>query len=89
MAAPRVLVLVLAGGAGSRLERLTDVPLSNCLYSGLSDVWIIEQQHPATIEDALGNGRAWDLDRTTGCGCYRRPAVGTAKDGTTGRSTPS
>ena len=83
MVQPRVLVVVLAGGAGGRLElltdfrakpvvpfaghyRLIDVVLSNVLNSGMSDVWIVEQTHPFSLQDHLSNGRPWDLDRTTG-----------------------
>jgi glucose-1-phosphate adenylyltransferase len=83
MGPPRILVVVLAGGAGGRLElltrsrakpavpyggthRLIDFPLSNCLHSGLSDVWIIEQQNPVSLTHHLSNGRPWDLDRSTG-----------------------
>jgi glucose-1-phosphate adenylyltransferase len=83
MVQPRVLVVVLAGGAGGRLElltesrakpvvpyaghfRLIDVVLSNVLNSGLSDVWVVEQTHPFSLQEHLGNGRPWDLDRTTG-----------------------
>jgi len=78
-----VLTLILAGGAGSRLEALTerrakpalpfggtyrliDIPLSNLLHSGLSDVWIVEQYRPHSLNDHLANGRPWDLDRTHG-----------------------
>ena len=78
-----VLVLILAGGAGGRLEvltderakpampfggvyRLIDFPLSNCLHSGLSDVWVIEQYELHSINEHLANGRPWDLDRTYG-----------------------
>lgn len=83
MVQPRVLVVVLAGGEGGRLElltderakpavpyaghyRLIDVVLSNVLRSGLSDVWIVEQTHPFSLQQHLSNGRPWDLDRTTG-----------------------
>ena len=83
MSLPRVLVLVLAGGAGGRLEllteqrakpavpfagvyRLIDFPLSNCLYSGIADVWVSVQFHPMSISDHLANGRPWDLDRSVG-----------------------
>lgn len=83
MVQPRVLVVVLAGGAGGRLElltderakpvvpyaghyRLIDVVLSNVLHSGLSDVWIVEQTHPFSLQEHLSNGRPWDLDRTSG-----------------------
>ena len=83
MALPRVLVLVLAGGAGGRLEllterrakpavpfggvyRLIDFPLSNCQHSGVADVWVSVQQHPASLAVHLANGRPWDLDRSSG-----------------------
>lgn len=83
MAAPRTLVLVLAGGKGSRLElltehrakpavpfgghhRLVDVPLSNCLHSGVTDVWVSLQHNPVSLGRHLANGRPWDLDRTHG-----------------------
>ncbi len=80
---PRILAIVLAGGAGGRLGALTDhrakpamplggsfrlidIPLSNLMHSGISDVWIMEQYQPKTINDHLANGRPWDLDRTRG-----------------------
>jgi len=46
--------------------RLIDFPLSNCAHSGLSDVWIVQQYEPLSLEDHLANGRPWDLDRNTG-----------------------
>lgn len=46
--------------------RLIDIPLSNLLHSGLSDVWIVEQFRPHSLNDHLANGRPWDLDRTHG-----------------------
>lgn len=80
---PKVLALILAGGAGGRLgpltaerakptvpfagtHRLIDFALSNCLHSGLRDVWIIEQSELHSLNDHLANGRPWDLDRTFG-----------------------
>lgn len=46
--------------------RLIDVPLSNCVHSGITDVWVIEQFQPHALNDHLTNGRPWDLDRTVG-----------------------
>src|SRR3954463_7318648 len=83
MALPRGLVLRPAGGAGGRLElltehrakpavpfagvyRLIDFPLSNCQHSGIADVWVSVQFHPASLSEHLANGRPWDLDRTSG-----------------------
>ena len=79
----KILVLILAGGAGGRLDvlteqrakpalpfggtlRLIDFSLSNCLHSGLTDVWVVEQYQPHSLNDHLANGRPWDLDRTYG-----------------------
>ncbi|HKI00418.1 MAG TPA: glucose-1-phosphate adenylyltransferase family protein [Thermoanaerobaculia bacterium] len=79
----KTLALILAGGAGGRLEvltaerakpampfagvyRLIDFPLSNCLHSGVSDVWVIEQYELHSLNEHLANGRPWDLDRTYG-----------------------
>jgi glucose-1-phosphate adenylyltransferase len=98
MAPIRSVVVVLAGGAGGRLElltderakpavpyggsyRLIDVPLSNALHSGLSDVWVVQQFHPVSLEDHLSNGRPWDLDRTTGGLLLLHPSQGTDKEG--------
>ncbi|GJG86434.1 glucose-1-phosphate adenylyltransferase [Gemmatimonadetes bacterium T265] len=83
MQRPKVLALVLAGGAGSRLGpltarrakpalpfagvyRLVDFALTNCVHSGLGDVWVVEQYQPHAINDHLLNGRPWDLDRNVG-----------------------
>ncbi|WP_312179975.1 sugar phosphate nucleotidyltransferase [Arthrobacter sp.] len=80
---PRILAVILAGGAGGRLGSLTDnrakpampvggsyrlidVPLSNLHNSGLSDVWVVEQYEPKSLNDHLVSGRPWDLDRTNG-----------------------
>ncbi|MBZ9715039.1 glucose-1-phosphate adenylyltransferase family protein [Deinococcus multiflagellatus] len=46
--------------------RLIDFALSNCVHSGLSDVWVIEEYELHTLNDHLANGRPWDLDRTHG-----------------------
>jgi glucose-1-phosphate adenylyltransferase len=90
VAVPRVLVVVLAGGQGGRLELLTrsrakpavpyagtyhlvDVVLTNVLRSGLSDVWLVEQTHPYSLQQHLANGRPWDLDRTHGGLLYLHP----------------
>jgi glucose-1-phosphate adenylyltransferase len=46
--------------------RLIDFPLSNCVHSGLSDVWVLQQYEPHELTTQLANGRPWDLDRTRG-----------------------
>jgi len=46
--------------------QLVDFPLSNLSHSGITDVWLSVQYQGATIEEQVGNGRPWDLDRTYG-----------------------
>jgi glucose-1-phosphate adenylyltransferase len=46
--------------------RLIDFPLSNCVNSGISDVWVLRQYEPQSLDEHLANGRPWDLDRTRG-----------------------
>lgn len=46
--------------------RLIDMSLSNLRNSGISDVWVVVQYETQSINDALANGRPWDLDRTHG-----------------------
>ena len=48
------------------LYRLIDFPLSNCVHSGLHDVWVVEQFQAHSINEHLQNGRPWDLDKTYG-----------------------
>ena len=98
MAKTRTLTIVLAGGAGGRLDlltrdrakpavpyggthRLIDFPLSNCLHSGITDVWVVEQFNPVSLSDHLSNGRPWDLDRTTGGLLVLHPRRGSDREG--------
>jgi glucose-1-phosphate adenylyltransferase len=46
--------------------RLIDFPLSNCVHSGIEDVWVLQQYRLQSLNDQLANGRPWDLDRTYG-----------------------
>ncbi|MEX5235412.1 glucose-1-phosphate adenylyltransferase family protein [Kocuria arenosa] len=46
--------------------RLIDVALSNLAHSHISDVWVVEQFLPHSLNQHLANGRPWDLDRTHG-----------------------
>ena len=63
--------------------RLIDFPLSNCANSVLSDVWVLEQYRPHSIEDHLANGRPWDLDRTQGGLLILHPFTGGEGEGFT------
>lgn len=61
--------------------RLIDFPLSNCVHSGISDVWVLQQYEPHTLSDHLSNGRPWDLDRTHGGFRVLHPYVGESASG--------
>ena len=46
--------------------RIIDFPLSNCINSGLDTVGVLTQYQPLMLNDYIGNGLPWDLDRTFG-----------------------
>ncbi len=46
--------------------RIIDFPLSNCVNSGIYTVGVLTQYQPLELNDYIGNGQAWDLDRTNG-----------------------
>jgi glucose-1-phosphate adenylyltransferase len=56
--------------------RIIDFVLSNCFHSGMSEVSILTQYLPRSLEDHVGFGRAWDLDRMTGGLQYLHPFRG-------------
>ena len=58
------------------LYRLIDFPLSNCANSGITDVWVLQQFKPHSLEDHLANGRPWDLDRSFGGLLLLQPFTG-------------
>ena len=79
----RVVGIILAGGAGTRLGvlseqrakpavpfagrfRVIDFTLSNCVNSGIYDVGVLTQYLPRSLNDHIGIGRPWDLDRSRG-----------------------
>jgi glucose-1-phosphate adenylyltransferase len=43
--------------------RIIDFALSNCVNSGLFDVMILTQYRPHSLNEHIGAGRPWDLDR--------------------------
>jgi glucose-1-phosphate adenylyltransferase len=43
--------------------RIIDFPLSNCVNSGIFDVMILTQYRPQSLNDHIGAGQPWDLDR--------------------------
>lgn len=46
--------------------RIIDFPLSNCVNSGITTVGVLTQYQPLVLNDYIGNGQAWDLDRENG-----------------------
>lgn len=46
--------------------RIIDFPLSNCVNSGIYTVGVLTQYQPLELNDYIGNGHAWDLDRADG-----------------------
>jgi glucose-1-phosphate adenylyltransferase len=43
--------------------RMIDFVLSNCVNSGLFDVMLLTQYRPHSLNEHIGAGRPWDLDR--------------------------
>ncbi len=79
----RVLAMIMAGGAGTRLSvlseerskpavpfaakyRIIDFTLSNCVNSGIYNVAVLTQYRPHSLNEHIGIGKPWDLDRTRG-----------------------
>ncbi|MBM7570733.1 glucose-1-phosphate adenylyltransferase [Aquibacillus albus] len=46
--------------------RIIDFPLSNCTNSGINTVGVLTQYEPHILNDYIGIGSAWDLDRKYG-----------------------
>jgi len=46
--------------------RIIDFPLSNTINSGIDTVGVLTQYQPLVLNDYIGNGAPWDLDRTYG-----------------------
>jgi glucose-1-phosphate adenylyltransferase len=46
--------------------RIIDFTLSNCVNSDINDIVVLTQYNPRSLNDHIGAGRPWDLDRTSG-----------------------
>ena len=46
--------------------RIIDFPLSNCVNSGIDTVGVLTQYQPLMLNEYIGNGLPWDLDRAFG-----------------------
>jgi len=57
--------------------RIIDFTLSNCVNSGIFDVGVLTQYRPTSLNQHIGIGRPWDLDRFHGGIQLLQPAPGT------------
>ncbi len=46
--------------------RIIDFALSNCINSGIDTVGVLTQYQPLDLNEYIGNGAPWDLDRARG-----------------------
>ena len=46
--------------------RIIDFPLSNCINSGIDTVGVLTQYQPLILNEYIGNGQPWDLERKFG-----------------------
>ena len=56
--------------------RIIDFTLSNCVNSGIYDLGVLTQYRPTSLNQHIGIGRPWDLDRTRGGIQLLQPAPG-------------
>ena len=47
--------------------RIIDFPLSNCVNSGMDTVGILTQYQPLELNEYIGNGQPWGLNKTHSC----------------------
>ncbi len=57
--------------------RIIDFPLSNCVNSGIDTVGVLTQYQPLVLNEYIGNGQPWGLDRAHG-GVHVLPPYETA-----------
>lgn len=60
--------------------RIIDFPLSNCVNSGIDTIGVLTQYQPFELNQYIGNGQPWDLDRLNG-GIYVLPPYVRGKSG--------
>ena len=60
--------------------RIIDFPLSNCVNSGIDTVGVLTQYQPLDLNDYIGTGSPWDLDRNYG-GVHILPPYQKSKGG--------
>ena len=62
--------------------RIIDFTLSNCVNSGYFDVAVLTQYRPHSLNEHIGHGRPWDLDRERNGGVViLQPYLGRSQSG--------
>jgi glucose-1-phosphate adenylyltransferase len=56
--------------------RIIDFTLSNCVNSGIYDIGVLTQYRPTSLNQHIGIGRPWDLDRSRGGIQLLQPSLG-------------
>lgn len=59
--------------------RIIDFALSNCVNSGYYAIGVLTQYRPHSLNDHIGIGRPWDLDRSNGGVRLLQPYLGRAR----------
>jgi len=59
--------------------RIIDFTLSNCVNSGIDTVGVLTQYQPLVLNEYIGNGQPWDLDRIHGGVMVLPPYQGSKK----------
>jgi glucose-1-phosphate adenylyltransferase len=60
--------------------RIIDFTLSNCVNSGIFDIGVLTQYRPTSLNQHIGTGRPWDLDRDRGGVQLLQPSLGSLRD---------
>jgi glucose-1-phosphate adenylyltransferase len=60
--------------------RIIDFSLSNCVNSGIYDIGVLTQYRPISLNQHIGTGRPWDLDRSRGGIQILQPSPGADSD---------
>lgn len=61
--------------------RIIDFPLSNCVNSDIFNVALLTQHMPRSLNDHVGVGKPWDLDRSQGGVRLLQPYLGPRQSG--------
>ena len=70
--------------------RIIDFPLSNCVNSNIDIVGILTQYQPLELNEYIGNGQPWGLNKSTAAPRFCPPMPGARNpSGTKAPPTPS